>query len=165
MTDERDLRRVELKAIFLDSENDTYVILLRDQLSLHVVPIGVWQAEAASIMVKIQGGSYPRPLSHDLIQRILHSLAGTLERVVISTVEDGVFHTTLYIRTARNEVKKIDARPSDSIALALRTDSPVYITEDVFQRAAIKPPAYEQADFDYFVDSEFNLSDFRHYLN
>jgi len=165
MTDNHDLRRVDLKAILLDSENDTYVMLLRDRFSLHVVPIGVWQAEAASIMLKVQGHSYPRPLSHDLIQHILHSLAGTLERVVISAVKDGVFHTTLYVRTARNEIKQIDARPSDSVALALRTDSPVYITEDVFQRAAIKPPANEQADFDYFVDSNLKLSDFRRHFN
>ena len=165
MTDERDLRRVDLKAIFLDSENDAYIMLLRDQLSSHVVPIGVWQPEAASIVVKIQGHSYPRPLSHDLIQHILHSLDGTLELVVISAVRDGVFHATLYVRTAGSDIKKIDARPSDSIALALRTDSPLYITEDVFQQAAIKPPENEQADFEYFVDSEFDLSELRRHFN
>ena len=85
--------------------------------------------------------------------------------MVISDVEDGVFHATLYVRTARNEVKQIDARPSDSIAVALRTNSPLYITEDVFQQAAIKPPENEQADFAYLVDSEFDLSEFRRHFN
>jgi len=81
--------------------------------------------------------------------------------VVISNLKEGTFYATLYVRTPDGEVKEIDARPSDSVALALRTRSPIYIADEVFEQSAIESPFAEEERFHEFVDRELRLSEFR----
>lgn len=155
------MKEAEVKALLVDPMNNSPVILLKDRNSTKAMPIWIGEAEAMSIALELQGQSFPRPLSHDLMKEILEALGGTLERVVISNLKEGTFYATLYVRTPGGEVKEIDARPSDSVALALRTHSPIYIADEVFEQSAIESPFAEEERFHDFVDRELRLSEFR----
>ncbi|MCD6129084.1 bifunctional nuclease family protein [Candidatus Bipolaricaulota bacterium] len=155
------MKEAEVKALLVDPINNSPVILLKDRNSSKAMPIWIGEAEAMSIALELQGQTFPRPLSHDLMKRLLEALGGTLERVVISGLKEGTFYATLYVRTSTGEVKEIDARPSDSVALALRTRSPIYIADEVFEQSAIESPFAEEERFHEFVDRELKLSEFR----
>ena len=155
------MKEAEVKALLVDPMNNSPVILLKDRNSTKAMPIWIGEAEAMSIALELQGQSFPRPLSHDLMKRLHEALGGTLERVVISNLKEGTFYATLYVRTPTGELKEIDARPSDSVALALRTRSPIYIADEVFEQSAIESPFAEEEKFHEFVDRELRLSEFR----
>ena len=155
------MKEAEVKALLVEPMNNSPVILLKDRNSTKAMPIWIGEAEAMSIALELQGQTFPRPLSHDLMKELLEALGGTLERVVISNLKEGTFYATLYVRTPDGEVKEIDARPSDSVALALRTRSPIYIADEVFEQSAIESPFAEEERFHEFVDRELRLSEFR----
>ncbi|MGC9529042.1 MAG: bifunctional nuclease family protein [Candidatus Bipolaricaulaceae bacterium] len=158
------MKEAHLKALLVDPENNSLVMLLEDVSSSKAMPILIGKAEAMSIAIELQGQTFPRPLTHDLMKRLLETLGGTLERVVISNVEEGTFYATLYVRTQDEQVVELDARPSDSVALALRTRSPIFIADDVFEKSAIESPFTdedEEKKFEEFVDQDLQLSEFK----
>jgi hypothetical protein len=155
------MKETEVKALLIDPTSNSPVILLKDRNSSKAMPIWIGEAEAMSIALELQGYSFPRPLSHDLMKQLIEVLGGTLERVVISNLKESTYYATLYVRTPDNAVKEIDARPSDSIALALRTRSPVYIADEVFEQSAIESPFGEEEQFQDFVDRDLKLSEFK----
>ncbi|MGY4707528.1 bifunctional nuclease family protein [Candidatus Bipolaricaulota sp. J31] len=167
------MREAEVKAVLIDPQNGAPVIILRDRHSSKVLPIWIGQAEAISIATVLQKQPFPRPLSHDLMKSLLDAAGAKLEKVVISDLKENTFYATIYLRTADGQVKEIDARPSDSVALALRTSSPIYISEEVFAQSAIElpveeleqSPADEKQKFEEFVDKELNLSEFKRYID
>ena len=117
------------------------------------LPIIVGLAEAHSITLAQNGIKPQRPLSHDLMSSILHHFDATLIKVVINNFKKGTYYAVIHLSTKDGE-KAIDCRPSDAIALALRTKSPVYITENVMDAQTtgtekhIKPPNDELSDLD-----------------
>lgn len=155
------LREAEVQALLIDSRDNVYVMLLKDRHSSKAMPIYIGEAETISIVLELQGRSFPRPLSQDLMKQLLGALGGTLERVVISDIKEKTYCATLYLSTPFGEVKELDARPSDSVALALRTNSPIYIAEEVFRRSAIELSFAEEDKFHNFVDLELKLSEFK----
>ena len=114
-------------------------------------------------------------MSHDLMKALLEAAGAKLEKVIISDLKENTFYATIYLRTADGKVKEIDARPSDSVALALRTSAPIYISEEVFDQSAIELPSNEEAaarplgdeqrEFEEFVDKELDLAEFKRYLD
>ena len=145
-----------------NEESDTFVMFLGDKESGWVVPIGIGPTEATSILLAMEGKRFPRPLSHDLLQNILQGLGAELERVVIDSIKEDAFCATLSVRSSRKGLLEIDARPSDSVALALRMGTPLYIAEPLFKEAAVELPSGETSQFDEFIDSEMNLTEFWH---
>lgn len=156
-----EMREAEVKALLIDPMSNSPVVLLKDRNSSKAMPIWIGEAEAMSIALELQGQAFPRPLAHDLLKRLLEALGGTLERAVISSIKEGTYYATLYVRTVQGEMREIDARPSDSIALALRTRSPLYISDEVFEQSAIESPFAEEERFREFVDRELRLSEFK----
>lgn len=128
------MREVELEAVLTDSRYP--ILLLRDKASAKAVPVWIGEAEAMSIRLAQTGQQFPRPLTHDLMCTLLEAAGANLEKVVIAKIVDGTYYATLYLRTKASELKEVDARPSDSVALALRTGSPIYIEEEVFAAMA-----------------------------
>jgi len=114
-----------------------------------------------SIALELQGHPFPRPLAHDLMKQLLETLGGRLEQVAITEVKEGTYYATLNIRAADGSLKELDARPSDSVALALRTHCPIYIADEVFDQSAIESPFAEEEKFHDFVDKEVRLAEFR----
>ena len=86
--------------------------------------------------MKISGIQPPRPLTHDLLKETIAQLGATLERIVITKLEFNTFFATLSLRTREGEAREVDARPSDSIAVALRADAPIFVAEDVLNQVA-----------------------------
>lgn len=164
------MREVEVKALLVDPYQNMPVVLLRDQKSDKVVPVWIGNPEATAIALALQQREFPRPLTHDLLRNVIESLGGELDMVVIDNIEESTYYATLYVRDQNGEVHKIDARPSDSIALALRADSPIYISEEVFAASAIELPSSASEDdqqreaFRRFVERDLNPADFKKFI-
>jgi bifunctional DNase/RNase len=112
----------------LDSSTNSYVVILKERGGNRLLPIWIGQAEAESIVVHINGARRERPLTHDLCKSLITGLGGTLRRVQITKVQKNTYYAELHLTTAEGEVR-IDARPSDSIAIALRLDAPIFCPE------------------------------------
>jgi uncharacterized protein len=122
------MTEVTLTRLGLDSSSNTYVVILRERDGRRLLPIWIGQPEAESIVLHINGVVRERPLTHDLCKALITSLGGTLERVEITKVENSTYYAELHIATAHGHVV-VDARPSDSIAIALRLGAPLYAAD------------------------------------
>ncbi len=159
------MREAEIKALLIDPFNNAPVILLKDIHSNKAMPIWIGESEAMSIALGLQHSGFPRPLAHDLMKEIIERLGASVEKVVISNLKEGTYYATIFLRRATGEVAEVDARPSDSLALALRTGSPIYIAEEVFTASAIESPFAEEDAFQNFVDHQMDLSQFKKFTS
>ncbi len=125
---------VELSRIIVDEQKKEQVIVLKEKEGTRLLPIVIGIGEATAIKMKLGGFAPQRPLTHDLILAIIGNLKVTLEKVVIDDLIDGTFHAKLYLRNHEKEPKVVDARPSDSIALAVRSKSPIFVEEQVLEK-------------------------------
>jgi len=155
------MREAEIKALLVDPFNNAPVILLKDRHSTKAMPIWIGEAEAMSIAMGLQSNDFPRPLSHDLMKEIIHDLEGRVEKIVISGLKEGTFYASIFLRCASGKITEVDARPSDSLALALRMGTPIYIADEVFDASAIESPFAEEDAFQDFVEYEMDLGEFR----
>lgn len=158
------MREAEVRALLLDPSTKSPVLLLKDRNSTKAMPIWIAEPEAISIAIELQGQRFPRPLPHDLMKELLHVLGATLQEVVITQIKDGVFYAKLVVRDAQGEIKEVDSRPSDAIALALRVRAPIFIADEVFEQAAIESPFAEEEQFEKFVENEFSWAELRRRL-
>lgn len=134
---------MRVAGIAIDAVNRSPIVLLKDGQERRALPIYINQDQAKAIIGALENQKPPRPLTHDLITNILEAWDMTLERIVINAIQDGTFYALLTVR--QGEVKKeIDARPSDAIAIALRTNSPIWVMEEVVADASI--PVDRDAD-------------------
>ena len=124
------MTEVTLARLGLDSTSNTYVVILRERDGSRLLPIWIGQPEAESIVLHINGVQRERPLTHDLCKALIVGLGGTLERVDITKVVKSTYFAELHIGTADGHVV-VDARPSDSIAIALRLGAPLYAADDL----------------------------------
>jgi bifunctional DNase/RNase len=127
---------VRIRGLTLDPATSMPIVVLKDVASDTVMPIWVGIFEANAIAIEIEKVSVPRPMTHDLTRNLMRHLNARLERVVISELRDDTFFATLWLRQG-DEPLMIDARPSDAIALALRADCPIYVSEQVLQAAKL----------------------------
>ena len=127
---------VRIRGLMMDPATNMPIVVLKDIASETVMPIWVGIFEANAIAIEIEKVSAPRPMTHDLTRNLIHHLNGNLERVVITELRDDTFFATLWLRQD-DELLAIDARPSDAIALALRADCPIYVSEQVMQSAKL----------------------------
>jgi bifunctional DNase/RNase len=129
--------------IALDAITRSPIILLKDASDRRALPIYIGQEQARAIMSALESQKPPRPLTHDLMANIFEAWNLTLEKVVIHSLQKDTFYAALILR--QGEVKKeIDARPSDAIAIALRTNTPIWVMEEVVADASI--PVDRDAD-------------------
>jgi bifunctional DNase/RNase len=139
------------------------IVLLKEIGSVRYLPIWVGAVEATAIAFAQQGITSPRPMTHDLTKSIIETLGAGLDSVHLTEIKDGVFYATLNFSGGNLAGgKSISARPSDAIALALRTGAPILASEELLQTAGIEIP--DQADdevekFKEFLD-QINPEDF-----
>ena len=163
---------MSVAGIALDGASRTPIVLLRDPSGRRQVPIWIDQAQAHNIMAGLQGTESPRPLSHDLMAALLEAGGLELRRVIVHAIEDSTFHAVLKLHEitdedsesngdepsseADQELIEVDARPSDAIALAVRTGSGIWMLEEVVAEASIpvdaEADAEDQSAFNRFVD-------------
>lgn len=124
------LVEVEVMRLGLDRSNNSYVVILREKDGERLLPIWIGQPEAESIVIEMSKLRRDRPLTHDLCKTLITGLGGTLRRIQITRVENRTYYAELQIRR-EEQIINIDARPSDSIAIALRFAAPIYAQESL----------------------------------
>ncbi len=129
---------MELSRIVIDEKRHDQLIVLKEKKGTNVLPIVIGLPEASAIKLKISGFTPPRPLTHDLLQSIIEGMGATIEKVLIDRMEENTFYAKLVLKTQSGEERLIDARPSDSIALAVRVRAPIFVEEDILKKA--EPP-------------------------
>jgi bifunctional DNase/RNase len=122
--------QVVVARLGLDSTTQSYVIVLRERGGDRLLPIWIGQAEAESIVVHMHQMKHSRPLTHDLCTNLIQELGGTLTRIQITRVSKNTYFAELHIERDGSLIR-VDARPSDSIAIALRMDAPVYVADEL----------------------------------
>lgn len=125
---------MELNKIVIDEKRHDQLIALKEKKGERVLPIVIGLNEASAIKLKISGFKPPRPLTHDLIFAIINNLGATVEHVLIDKLEENTFYAKLVIKTSSGELKSIDARPSDSIALAVRFHAPILVEDEIIKQ-------------------------------
>jgi len=127
--------RVRVAHLGLDRTSNTPVVVLKEEEGERTLPIWIGAPEANAIALELQGVKPERPLTHDLMKLLVSGLGGELRRVVISGLRENTYVAELLIYRG-GEVFEVDARPSDSIALALRMHAPIYTIDDLLNRIA-----------------------------
>ncbi|MBI4783644.1 MAG: bifunctional nuclease family protein [Oscillatoriophycideae cyanobacterium NC_groundwater_1537_Pr4_S-0.65um_50_18] len=136
---------IEMKVagIALDAVSRSPIVLLRDATERRQLPIYIGQDQARAIISALENQAPPRPLTHDLMVNFFTEWSMTLERIVIHSLQDNTFYAILQLRQGEAR-KEIDSRPSDAIALAIRTKSPIWVMEEVVADASM--PVDRDAD-------------------
>jgi MiaB/RimO family radical SAM methylthiotransferase len=128
------LIEMTIKGLMVDPVTNMPIVILKDKQGDRVLPIWVGIFEANAIALQIENVATPRPMTHDLLRNIITDLDGQVDRVVVCDLKDNTFYAIIHL-TVRGERVAIDARPSDAIALALRTRSPILVEENVIDSA------------------------------
>lgn len=136
---------IEMKVagIALDAMTRSPIVLLKDGSDRRALPIYIGQDQAKAIISALERQKPPRPLTHDLLVNMMAAAQMELERIIIHALQDNTFYAVLAVRQGQ-ETKEIDCRPSDAIAIALRTDAPIWVLEEVVADASI--PVDRDAD-------------------
>lgn len=129
--------QVKVQSLGLDRSSNTPVVILREVEGERVLPIWIGPGEASAIAMHLADMKFSRPLTHDLVVSVLRGLGGTLDRAVITRVTDATFFAELVVKVGGREVV-VDARPSDSIAVALRAGARLFANEALLERASIE---------------------------
>src|SRR6185436_1187748 len=124
------LVEMSVKGLMIDPVQNVPIVILRDADSQRALPIWVGPVEANAIALQIENVTPARPMTHDLLTNLIGDLGGLLKRVVISDLRDGTFFAYLEIEL-RGERMLVDSRPSDALALSLRTRAPVFVETTV----------------------------------
>jgi len=126
-------REMKVVGLVMDQQTDTTVVVLKDLSSDTALPIVIGLLESTNITAKLENIALPRPMTHDLLKNIMDQLGVEVDRVEISDLRDETFYAWIYLNLNDKETK-IDARPSDALAIALRTGSRIYVNEKVIQK-------------------------------
>ncbi len=136
---------VSVESVRINLATSQRVVILKDAQTDRYLFIWIANPEAYSIAMELQGTSSPRPLTHDLLKTVITELGGKLSSVIISELIDDIFHARLVLDADGRHVE-IDSRPSDAIALAVRTKVPIYVADNVMEEAGVT--VQEGADLD-----------------
>ena len=136
---------MNIKGLMIDPITHMPIIILRDQEGQRILPIWVGVFEANAIALQIENVQTPRPMTHDLLKNVIDDLSAHVDRVVVCDLKENTFYATIHLRSNGDEIQ-VDARPSDAIALALRTGSPIFVEEAVIQSARSVETSKESMD-------------------
>lgn len=125
---------MELSKIVIDEKRHDQLIVLKEKNGDRLLPIVIGLSEVLAIRSKISGDKSVRPMTHDLLYSLITSLDSTLDRILIDRLEENIFYAKLIVRMPTGKTAVIDARPSDSIALAVRAKVSVFVEEDVIKQ-------------------------------
>ena len=127
-------REFKIKGLIMDPLTNSPIVILQSVEKNTLLPIWVGIFEANAIALQIERIDTPRPLTHDLIKNILLQLNANVDKIVVTELQENTFYAVIHLRMNGDHIT-IDSRPSDAIALALRTDAPIYVTEEVINNS------------------------------
>jgi len=134
-----------IKALMVDPITNMPIVVLREVEGQRVLPIWVGVFEANAIALQVENVQTPRPMTHDLLKSVIDRLGGHVERIVVCELRENTFYATLHVLSA-NGLLEVDARPSDAIALALRSGARIFVDDAVIQNARSVEMSHETVD-------------------
>jgi len=134
-----------IKGLMVDPDTNMPIVILRDLDGQRVLPIWVGLFEANAIALQIENVSTPRPMTHDLLRNVIADLHATVQKIVVCDLQENTFFAMIYL-SLNGETLAIDARPSDAIALALRTKAPIFVEDRVIDHAKTVNVAADKND-------------------
>ena len=126
-------REMKVSALLMDPKTNTPILVLKDLSDDVSLPIWIGLLEATAIATELEKIQFPRPMTHDLIKSVFDHLHVTVERIEVCDLRENTYFALIYLRS-RDGVSPIDARPSDAIAIALRTNAPIFVKEEVLNK-------------------------------
>ena len=140
---------MELSRIIINETHDEQVIVLKEIEGDRAFPIVIGMWEAVTIDRNIKGKKTPRPMTHDLLEHVIHGLEANLERILITELRDRTFFARLVLQR-NGESVEVDSRPSDAIALAIQMQAPIYVAEEILEEVTseTETPDFPPPDFD-----------------
>ena len=138
---------MSIKGLMVDPVTNMPIVILRDRDGHKVLPIWVGIFEANAIALQIENVATPRPMTHDLLRNVIQDLKASVQKIVVCDLQENTFYALIYLSLDGGTVA-IDARPSDAIALALRTRAPIFVEDTVIDSAKTLDPIPEKADAD-----------------
>ena len=151
------MQEMVIYGVSFDMVGKQPIVLLKTADGNKFLPIWIGHPEAAAILMKLQGAATPRPMTHDLFTDILSQLEARVVKIAVTELRENTFYAQITVAVDGTEIE-IDSRPSDAIALAVRSDAPIYAAEAVIEESAIE---FEQED----VDQEEVVEEFKKFLD
>jgi hypothetical protein len=131
-----EMTEMKVAGVALDSKTNMPIVILKDKKGEKILPIWVGLFEAQAILFGLEGIRFPRPFTHDLLKNVIENLGAKVNRIVINALRDNTYFAQISL-TVDSSCILVDSRPSDAIALALRTSSPIYVSEPVLNAATM----------------------------
>ncbi len=156
---------MKVRGIAVDPNLKTPSVILTDEEEKRYLPIWIGVAEATAIFIQLNDQALPRPMTHDLLKNVITALGAKVNKIVVNDINQNTFFARIFLETSDSTEKiEIDARPSDAIALALRTNSPIFVSEKVVINATIidkEKYKEEMSEFKKFLEhlspTDFNF--------
>ena len=145
MSSTSELVPMSIKGLMLDPVSNSPIVVLKDDDEKFFLPIWVGIFEANAIALQLENVTTPRPMTHDLLRNLISELGGDVTRVVINDLRDATFFAQIRLNIGTRTLE-VDARPSDAIALALRTEAPIFVAQSVLDQAQTITPEGEDQD-------------------
>jgi bifunctional DNase/RNase len=131
------VQQVTIYGVSFDMVGKQPIVLLKTLEGNRYLPIWIGHPEAAAILMKMQGAPTPRPMTHDLVTEMLGELNATVAKIAVTELRDNTFYAIITLQVNGSELE-IDSRPSDALALAVRTDAPIFVSDQVIEDSAIE---------------------------
>jgi bifunctional DNase/RNase len=130
--------KVTVYGVSFDVSSKQPIVLLKVEGQNRFLPIWIGHSEAAAILMKLQNADLPRPMTHDLLASVIRDLSANVTRVLVTELRDNTFYAVLQLEIDGGKEIKVDSRPSDAIALAVRTDAPIFASSVLLETNAIE---------------------------
>jgi bifunctional DNase/RNase len=152
------MKEIPVKIYSIASSLTESIIFLDEVDGIRILPIWIGPFEAQSIAIKMSGYVSPRPMTHDLLYRVIRDTGARVTKVLISGISENTYFSKIYISYNDNKTIEIDSRPSDAIALSVRSGSPIYISEDVFEHSQVLAKPISDDEIKTFKEKLKNLT-------
>ncbi len=149
---------MKIRGLMVDPSTQQPIVILKDLEGNTVLPIWVGLFEASAIALEVEKATTARPMTHDLLRNMIQGLNAQVQRVVVSELRNDTFFAVIWLEQG-GETITVDARPSDALALALRSDCPIFVSEDVLRTAKVIPNPADQASPEDLKNWLENLND------
>ncbi len=126
-------KEMKVSGLVMDPKTNTPILVLKDVHSDTTLPIWIGLLEATAIATELEKIQFPRPMTHDLIKNCFQLLEAKVERVEVCDLRENTYYANIYLRNSKG-VNRLDARPSDAIAIALRTEAPIFVSDEVLSK-------------------------------
>lgn len=144
---EADIVEVKVASLGIDSSTQSPIVILKEKEGERYLPIWIGPSEASAIATELAGVKFSRPLTHDLMKNLVRALHGELTQIVIGALKNNTYYAQVFVQNGE-DVVSIDARPSDSIALALRLHAPIFAAEDLLDHTAEEVGEVDEEEYD-----------------